>query len=218
MQINAARIFQNPPHLNQPYPHKAQKRRQILPPADPAPLFAIAPQPADNEINQFVHARLVVLDIIHPFRLHIIAPSPPILKPRPRRQTLRRRVKILPLIKRRIRSDKINRPAIHPLQKRQVIALKQSSVLEVLSRHRICVPYFMRFALQLYHTNECAVAKFRAFPKEYAYPEPSSRSSPTKPSSRPSNPPITAPLCAPNAADARQPPLSNPAITIACPG
>ena len=128
MKVDAPVLPQDAPHLHEPHSHPAQERRHVHPIRHLRRL--------DHRQNR----RPVVLDLICPFRMHIIVPPPAVGEPCPGRKAIRRRVEVLVLVERRIGCDEVDCVAVHPPQESQVVPVVQRPIPKVDFRHSLS-PY-----------------------------------------------------------------------------
>ena len=79
----------------------------------------------------YQYARIVVLDLVHPFLMHVALPRPSVLELGSGSQTVRRGVEVPAFVERRICGNQIHRSRIHRPQEVEIIAVEQRSVFPV---------------------------------------------------------------------------------------
>ena len=123
MKVDAPILPQDAPHLHEAHSQPAQERRHV--------------HPVGNlcRLDHGMDGRAVVLDLICPFRTHIIVPPPAVGEPCPGRKAIRRRVEVLVLVERRIGCDEVDCVAVHPPQEFQVVPVVQRPIPKVDFRH-----------------------------------------------------------------------------------
>lgn len=122
-------------HRHKPNCHKAHERSHTLP---------------INDTTRFYcrpHRRPIVSNLIHPFRVHILVPAPPILEFRPGSETVWSGMEIARLVERRICGDQMHGPGVHPPEEIQIVSVIERAVFEVGLCH--CFGFCLRVAGRL---------------------------------------------------------------------
>ncbi len=116
MQVDAARRLQEPVHFQQAHGHKAHECAHAV------------GMGAAGALDGLHEPGIVVGDPVHPVRVHILLPRPPVLKAGPGGEAVRRGVEVAALVERRVRGDEVHGLRIHGPEETQIVPVEQCPV------------------------------------------------------------------------------------------
>ena len=121
VQIDAPSRLQQPAHLHEAHAHEAEERAHIVPPAGARRL----------DDRPYILVLWIVAQRIRKLRMRFLVPLPAVLERCARREGVRRRVEVPPLVERRVGRYQIDRLRIHGAHEVDVVPPEQGSVVEV---------------------------------------------------------------------------------------